>query len=160
MLEKLTKLIKNGYTGAGIVYVYQDEVLMQLRRHPAVWAFIGGGFDRSKDSDLLDTAVREFYEETGIILQRSDVEEKVLHALGFWKYRWELYVVFADRKIYPENGPESFRNEYYKYKYVPILKYKNALSEEDHKHTFFFVKYQLKLLKSYLKKYHYNPFYK
>ena len=140
--------------------MYQDEVLMQLRRHPAVWAFIGGGFDRSKDKDLLDTAVREFYEETGIILQRSDVEEKPLHALGFWKYRWELYVVLAERKIYPENGPESFRNEYYKYKYVPILKYKNTLSEEDHKHTFFFVKYQLKLLKKYIEKYHYNSVYK
>ena len=83
---------------------------MSIRRHPAVWAFIGGGFDRSKDRDLLDTAVREFYEETGIILQRSDVEEKPLHALGFWKYRWELYVVFTERKIYPENGPESQEN--------------------------------------------------
>lgn len=131
--------------------MYQDEVLMQLRRHPAVWAFIGGGFDKSKDCDLLDTAVREFYEETGIVLQRTDAEEKPLHALGFWKYKWVLYVVIAEKRMFPENEPESFRDEYYKYKYVPILGYKDALSEEEHKHTFFFVKYQFKLLKKYLK---------
>ena len=65
-LRDVIGTISNGYRGAGIVFICGDEVLMQLRRHPPVWSFVGGGFDRRKDHDLLDTALREFFEETGV----------------------------------------------------------------------------------------------
>lgn len=147
LLQKLKKLIFDGYCGGGIAYVCNNEVLMQLRSHPRVWAFIGGGFDKESDKDYLDTALREFYEETGVHLDRSQINISLLHALGFWHYRWELYLVVADRRISTESAPESFSQEYQKYKYVDLYNYKASLSEEKYRKLFPFVRYQLNLIK-------------
>ena len=150
-LKKAAKLIRDGYTGAGIVYICGDEVLMQLRRHPHVWSFVGGGYDKYKDQDLLDTAIREFYEETGISLARSDVEAKPLHKLGFWKYKWHLYLVISDVKRSTDDAPSMYRCEYERYKYVHIPEYKEEIAADGDMGFFFFVPHQMKLLLKRLK---------
>ena len=62
-------------------------------------------------------------------------------------YRWELYLVVADRRISTESAPESFSQEYQKYKYVNLYNYKESLSEEKYRKLFPFVRYQLNLIK-------------
>lgn len=43
-----------------------------LKHHPGQVSFPGGRFEAS-DKDLIDTALRETWEETGIICQRADI---------------------------------------------------------------------------------------
>lgn len=149
-IRKFADIIIHGYSGGGIIYMCGDEVLMQLRRHPPVWSFVGGGFDRLKDSTLVDTAIREFWEETGIHLDRDHLMTQPVHALGFWHYRWELYLYCANQKESVSNAPASFRSEYEKYRYVNLYHYKSDLSKERHKRTYPFVSYQIKKVQKYL----------
>ena len=134
-----------GYHGAGIVFTSDDECLMQLRKHPPVWAFIGGGAKKGESS--VDTALREFYEETGVQLNENDLDVKPLHTLGFGRFRWVLYHCHKDYKIDPTHGNKAFKEEYVNYKYFHINSYKKELKAEKHKRTFFFVTHQMRLLK-------------
>ena len=109
-IRKIVKRIANGYRGAGIVFVCKDDVLMQLRCHPPVWSFVGGGFDSRKDSCLLDTALREFAEETGVVLDREKVIGKPIHSLGFWRFRWNLYLYISDKRISTSDAPRKYRH--------------------------------------------------
>lgn len=145
-ISKLLKYIKVGYRGAGIALVCGNEVLMQLRVHPPVWSFVGGGYDPGKDSSLLDTALREFYEETGIRLERSSIQKRPVMTLGAWRYKWILYLAIIDAKPDSAHGPLEFRREYQKYRYVDIYDYRSVLAQEQHKKTFFFVRTQMRTI--------------
>ena len=90
-MKALYKYISEGYSGAGIIITYKDEVLFQLRKHPLSWAFIGGGYDKAKDNSLLDTAIRELYEESGIKINKEEIDKNPIHSLGFGKYKWILF---------------------------------------------------------------------
>ncbi len=151
-IETIKKLIINGYKGAGIIYLVDTEVLMQLRVHPPLWSFIGGGFDPCRDCTLMDTAIREFYEETGIVLDPERVVKKPIHRLGFWKYQWHLYIYNAEYKESTAKAPKKYASEYLKYRYVHVDTYQEELANEEHHSYFFFVKYQMKLLKKYIKR--------
>ena len=149
-LRKIVKRIANGYRGAGIVFVCKDDVLMQLRCHPPVWSFVGGGFDSSKDRSLLDTALREFAEETGVVLDREKVIEKPIHSLGLWRFRWNLYLYISDKRISTSDAPAKYRHEYQKYRYVNLYRYKDELKSEIHHKTFLFVPYQMRVIQKYI----------
>lgn len=149
-LSAFIKLFTQGYRGAGIVYLCGNHVLMQLRMHPKRWAFIGGSYDKTKDADYRETAVREFWEETGVKLRISDLEKEPVHALGFWHYRWELYLVISDKKIEVDNAPEEYRHEYQKYRYINLYDVRKDLSSERYHKLFFFVSYQLKKVRRYI----------
>ena len=120
-MKALYKYITEGYSGAGLIITFEDEVLFQLRKYPRSWAFIGGGFDKTKDKDFLDTAIREVFEESGIKINKEDVDK---------------------------NGEKEFSNEYIKYKWVKINNYKAELNKKEKKHysLYFFVSYQMKVL--------------
>ncbi len=137
-------LITFGYRGAGIVLTAGNEVLLQLRKHPRVWAFIGGGM--KKGETFLETALREFYEETGIKLSSDMVDKKPLHQLGFWHYKWVLYHCHLSNEEKLSYAPKEFSDEYIKYRYVDIKSYREEIRKEKHHHFFFFVKHQMKLL--------------
>lgn len=153
MAFKLSDFIVKGYKGAGIVLICGNEVLMQLRRHPPVWSFVGGGFDEEKDSDFVDCAIREFWEETGIELQRSQISAKPIHVLGFGRYCWKLYLCFVDRKQDPRHAPVQYRCEYEKYRYVNLYNYKSELKEEKHNKLYPFVSFQMWKIRRYIEKY-------
>ena len=137
-------LITFGYRGAGIVLTAGNEVLLQLRRHPRVWAFIGGGM--KKGESYVQTALREFYEETGVELSADMLDEKPLHKLGFWHYKWVLYHCHLPEEKKITHAPKDFSKEYIKYRYVDIHSFKAEIRKEKHHHFFFFVKHQMKLL--------------
>ena len=56
-MKALYKYITEGYSGAGIIITYKDEVLFQLRKYPLSWAFIGGCYDNGYDNYFLVTAI-------------------------------------------------------------------------------------------------------
>lgn len=136
--------ILQGYHGAGIALTSGDKVLMQLRRHPRVWAFIGGG--GKKGESHIETAIREFYEETGIALTADMLDEKPLHVLGFSRFKWVLYHCHVENMPSVTAGSDKFRKEYICYRYVTVSSYRKELSSENHRRTFFFVPYQMKVL--------------
>ncbi len=147
-MKPLYKYLTEGYSGSGAIITYKNEVLFQLRKHPRSWAFIGGGFDKNKDNDLIDTTIRELYEEAGIVVNRLDLEGNILHKLGFGHYKWLLFHVSLDNK--PDiSGDNEFIDEYIKYKWVNINQYKEELKKGEIKKypLFFFVSHQMKLLK-------------
>lgn len=134
-----------GYHGAGIALTSEGKVLMQLRRHPKVWAFVGGGAKSGESS--VDTAIREFYEETGIKLSADMLDNKPLHTLGFGAFKWVLY--HCNVESVPESvlGDDEFRKEYIRYRMISVENYRAELAPEKYHHTFFFVPYQMKVLK-------------
>lgn len=146
-MKALYKYITEGYSGAGLIITFEDEVLFQLRKYPRSWAFIGGGFDKTKDKDFLDTAIREVFEESGIKINKEDVDKKAIHKLGFGRYKWVLYHASLSKRP-TINGKKEFSNEYIKYKWVKINNYRFQLNEKEKKHyrLYFFVSYQMKEL--------------
>ena len=152
LISKLGKIIKDGYTGAGIALVYEGQVLMQLRVHPAVWSFVGGGFDKLEDKSLVDTALREFWEETGIRLTRDQLHCRPVQILGFWKYKWILYLAVSKERIDVLNPPKEFKSEWQRYRYVDLARYREELAQEPNKGTFLFVPYQIWKIRRMLRK--------
>lgn len=142
---KIIRRLLQGYHGAGIALTCGDKVLMQLRRHPRVWAFVGGGGEKGEGPE--ETAIREFYEETGIRLTADMLDEEPLHSLGFGRFRWVLYHCHTDDMPESIEGIDEFRTEYIRYRYVTVSEYRKELSTEQYKRTFFFVPYQMKVLK-------------
>lgn len=137
----LLSLFTRGYRGAGVVITYKDEVLLQLRRHPPVWSFIGGGME--KGEDFRACAVRELYEESGIRINESMLDEEPVHVLGFWHYKWVLFHCHLSER--PQiHGLKEFSDEYYCYRFVPVRSYREAVRNEKHHHFYFFVHYQMK----------------
>lgn len=147
-MKALYKYITEGYSGAGIIITYKDEVLFQLRKHPLSWAFIGGGYDKAKDNSLLDTAIRELYEESGIKINKEEIDKNPIHSLGFGKYKWILFHISLTNRP-TINGDKEYSNEYIKYKWVKINNYRQELNNREKKHypLYFFVSYQMKKLK-------------
>ena len=63
------------YEGAGMILYHRDDngnllVLLEKRSDDHTWAIPGGGYS-DKDKILLNTAIRETYEETGIFIQEA-----------------------------------------------------------------------------------------
>ena len=102
--------------------------------------------------DLLDTALREFFEETGVRLSRENVISKPIHSLGFWRFRWNLYLYFSDVRISTSDAPARYSHEYQKYRYVNLYRYKDELKSEVHDKTFLFVPYQIRLIRKYIRR--------
>lgn len=61
--------------GAGVVIVEDGKVLLIKREDFEVWALPGGGVDEGES--LTETAVREAYEETGLIVE-------ITHLIGLY----------------------------------------------------------------------------
>lgn len=59
--------------GAGIALMKDNKVLMGKRADGQGWCIPAGKFDSVKDRTLSDTAIREFTEETGIVLDSQAV---------------------------------------------------------------------------------------
>ena len=64
------------YEGAGMILYHRYgngnlSVLLEKRSDDHTWAIPGGGYS-VKDKTLLNTAIRETYEETGISIQEAD----------------------------------------------------------------------------------------
>ncbi len=71
-----------GYYGSGVMfYTIEDNkifVLLGKRKNRPCkkkYSLIGGGYNKYKDSNLLDTAVRESYEETHIIVEKEKLKK-------------------------------------------------------------------------------------
>ncbi|MGN0905912.1 MAG: NUDIX hydrolase [Bullifex sp.] len=149
-MKALHKYITEGYSGAGIILTCNGRVLFQLRKHPRSWAFIGGGINRSLDHDLLDCAIRELYEESGILLKRSDVDPVPVHRLGCGRYEWKLFHAEIQQELIPY-GLSEFSDEYLNYAWVSVSDYRKELDNAAGRHhpLFFFVSHQMKRLSSF-----------
>ncbi len=148
-MKALHKYITEGYCGAGLILTCKGKVLFQLRKHPRSWAFIGGGFNPEEDRDFRDCAIREVYEEAGIVINRSDIDPVPVHVLGFGRYRWELYHAELDYEIIPQ-GMSEFSNEYVRYAWVSVSNYRKELDNAAGRHypLFLFVRHQMNRLSS------------
>ena len=106
------------------------------------------GYDKAKDNSLLDTAIRELYEESGIKINKEEIDKNPIHSLGFGKYKWILFHINLTNRP-TINGDKEYSNEYIKYKWVKINNYRQELNNREKKHypLYFFVSYQMKELK-------------
>lgn len=59
------------HIGVSVLIEYNDQLLMEHRTDSETWAVIGGGL--KVDEDLLECAIRETMEETGIQLEKTDI---------------------------------------------------------------------------------------
>ncbi len=62
---------KPNHIGSTIMIYYNGKVLLESRKDSNRWAFIGGGL--SLNETLLECAIRETFEETGIVLSNEDI---------------------------------------------------------------------------------------
>lgn len=65
---------------AGVILAKSDGSVLAQRRddnpkiqNPGKWGICGGGYEGQIDNDIKDTAVRELWEETGYLVNRSDL---------------------------------------------------------------------------------------
>ncbi len=63
---------KGNRVGTCILIEYDGKLLLEHRRDSDVWAVIGGGL--KPEEQLVEGAVREAYEETGLILRKEQLE--------------------------------------------------------------------------------------
>ena len=88
MMEKIH--VKHRATARVLLINEQNQVFM-LKTHfdpevglPPRWLVPGGGIDA--DEDTLTAALRELYEETGLVVSPEDLGEPVLEATGRWDW--------------------------------------------------------------------------
>lgn len=62
---------KPNHIGVSVLIEYSGKLLLESRRDSDVWAIIGGGL--SVDESLIQCAIRETYEETGIVFSEQDI---------------------------------------------------------------------------------------
>lgn len=82
------------YKGAGIGFINQNGIFLGKRsKKPFLytWAVPGGGFEKSKDKDFSECAIRELKEETSIDIKKVNAE-----FLGSWRLQvpffcWTTY---------------------------------------------------------------------
>ena len=71
------KLENNVKLGAGVCAIYNDKFLVGMRQvgssEHGTWCTPGGKFEKDLDKSFKDCAIREFFEETGIVLNPDDV---------------------------------------------------------------------------------------
>ncbi len=67
-MKKVASVLIINFKGS-IIFIKRNR---NLKNHPGEISFPGGMFDFKKDKDLLDTALRETYEEVGI--KKEDLE--------------------------------------------------------------------------------------
>lgn len=63
---------KPNHIGTSVFIQYQDKLLLEHRKDSDTWAVIGGGLNI--DESLIEGAIREVKEETGILLDKKDLE--------------------------------------------------------------------------------------
>ncbi|WP_087017445.1 NUDIX hydrolase [Thaumasiovibrio subtropicus] len=75
-LKKAAVLIGLVERESGYHIVFTERA-KHLRHHPGQVSFPGGRFEESLDQDLIDTAIRETHEETGILCSRENILGKL-----------------------------------------------------------------------------------
>lgn len=93
MMEKIH--VKHRATARVLLFNKQNQVFM-LKTHfdpevglPPRWLIPGGGIDSGEDTRT--AAIRELYEETGLVVSPNDLGEPVLEASGRWDWADGLY---------------------------------------------------------------------
>ena len=91
-------MIIRSYKGAGMILFHKDadgnvSVLLEKRSDNHSWAIPGGGLS-PEDRTLMNTAIRETYEETGISVK--DAEPVRIYRLPFFIY--EVFVFSSASK--------------------------------------------------------------
>lgn len=121
-IQTIRKLIGNEMlmtVGCGIIIEQQNEILLQHRKDRDVWGIPGGVMEPGET--FLETAVRETFEETGLIVEEL-----------------KLFGIYSGEEGFSEypNGDKVFS--------VQIIFYSNSFSgelihntEESHEHRFF-----------------------
>ena len=56
---------------AGLALIIKDGLILSISRrdNKKIFGIVGGKFDPSTDKDTKDTAIRETYEETGVVIK-------------------------------------------------------------------------------------------
>jgi bis(5'-nucleosidyl)-tetraphosphatase len=81
---------------AGIVFIYKNKILLG---HPTNHAWINtytipkGNIE--KDESILEAAIRETYEEIGLLIDKSDIDETTLNCIDYHNKNNKLY-----KKVY------------------------------------------------------------
>lgn len=100
-------MIIRSYKGAGMILFHKDadgnvSVLLEKRSDNHSWAIPGGGLS-PEDRTLMNTAIRETYEETGISVK--DAEPVRIYRLPFFIY--EVFASELNEKSVPRKNWES-----------------------------------------------------
>lgn len=121
-IQAMRKLIGNEMlmtVGCGIIIEQEDQILLQHRKDRDVWGIPGGVMEPGET--FLETAVRETFEETGLIAEQLQLFGLYSGEEGFSEYT---------------NGDKVFS--------VQIIFYSSSFSgklihntEESHEHRFF-----------------------
>jgi len=121
-IQTIRKLIGNETlmtVGCGIIIEHENQILLQHRKDRDVWGIPGGVMEPGET--FLETAVRETFEETGLIVEQLKLFGLYSGEEGFSEY---------------PNGDKVFS--------VQIIFYSNCFSgalthntEESHEHRFF-----------------------
>ncbi|MBO8435583.1 MAG: NUDIX domain-containing protein [Spirochaetes bacterium] len=95
------------YEGAGMILYHRDDngnisILLEKRFDDHTWAIPGGGYS-DKDKILLNTAIRETYEETGLSIRGADHVKT--YRLPFFTYA--VFSSELDREELPKRNWES-----------------------------------------------------
>ena len=94
------------YRGAGMILFHRDSsglsILLEKRSNDHTWAIPGGGCSYG-DGNLLDTAMRETFEETGITINKA--EHVMTYRLPFFAYA--VFSSELDREELPRKNHES-----------------------------------------------------
>lgn len=94
------------YEGAGMIIYHKDKegisILLEKRSDNHTWAIPGGGYS-AKDRSLLETAVRETREETGINIDKADLVKTYSVPL----FRYSVYASCLSYKVKPKRNWES-----------------------------------------------------
>lgn len=106
------------YRGAGIGFVNSNGILLGKRsKKPFInrWAVPGGGYEKNKDSNYRECAIRELEEETSICIENVD---------SIYIGEWKLVVPFFSWHTYFYQTDQEFKNlkldELYELKWIPF----------------------------------------
>lgn len=107
------------YKGAGMILFHKDgdrlSVLLEKRSDNHTWAIPGGGYSPAKDKSLLDTAIRETFEETGIHVR----EASLIRTYRLPLFTYAVYASELDSKVIPKKNWESDEIQWFHIKKLP-----------------------------------------
>ncbi|MCR4676520.1 MAG: NUDIX hydrolase [Sphaerochaetaceae bacterium] len=98
------------YRGAGIGLIYEDKILMGLRAKKPfknTWCVPGGGREKTLDHSDMDTARREFSEETGLKVDFDSLKSLGVFSLKAPFFSWKTFFFRSDR-LYTDFVPDEF----------------------------------------------------